>query len=85
MSTEKKTINYEGQELPCIESGYWSDGVTLVLHDGNITSREVREVVCLRSGSVLRSNGSFMTGWRFWAILPPKPAPRRLGLIAHQD
>ena len=26
MSTEKKTINYTGMELPCITEGYWPEG-----------------------------------------------------------
>lgn len=37
-TTEKKTINYKGMELPCIDSGYWSNGVTLVMCDGDCTN-----------------------------------------------
>ena len=40
MSTEKKTINYNSMELPCIESGYWPDGVTLVMCD--VEGQDVR-------------------------------------------
>ena len=74
MLTEKKTINYKGMELPCIESGYWPDGVTMLCGAGYA----VNNVVCLQAGRVITKVGTTSRAGEVWAILPPKPAPRRL-------
>ena len=80
--SEKKTINYNGMELECIESGYWPDGVTLV--GSNTTDLHkmphiyVHDGVCLCNGRAFSLGGPTSLQWKYWAILPPKPAPRRL-------
>ena len=79
MSTnENKTISYNGMELECIESGYWPDGVTLVCSDNGKDFRVINFAVILRNGRSLSENGVPSAHWRHWAILPPKPAQRRL-------
>ncbi len=78
MSTEKKTINYNGMELECIESGYWPEGVTLV---GEVHGEEnllYDDVICLGANRCFLSTGDIGVYSNYWAILPPKPAPRRL-------
>lgn len=82
MSTEKKTINYNGMELECIDSGYWPNGVTLVMCD--VEGQDVRfsvNTIFLHENIALyvEDGKRHNTGhWKYWAILPPKPAPRRL-------
>ena len=82
MSTEKKTINCKGIELECIESGYWPDGVTLVMCD--VEGQDVRfsvNTIFLHENIALyvEDGKRHNTGhWNYWALLPPKPAPRRL-------
>ena len=78
MSTEKKTINYNGMELECIESGYWPDGINMLCTDNNIFESDVQGVVCLRSGVAFLKDGCTTSHWKYWALLPAKPAPRRL-------
>lgn len=79
MSTEKKTINYNGMELECIDSGYWRDGVTLVRGDeiDEMTECELK-AICLYENVAMYSDKETSAYWKYWAILPPKPAPRRL-------
>ena len=79
MSTEKKTINYNGMELECIDSGYWPDGITLVLRDRDdeVEPTDVK-VICLHNGIAFYADGESSAEWGCWAVLPPKPAPRRL-------
>ena len=73
------TINYKGQELECIESGYWPEGVTLVVCDViGVSILIANNVICLHNGIAFYSDGSSSSHWIYWAILPPKPAPRRL-------
>lgn len=71
-------INYNGMELECIESGYWPDGVTLVGTDNGSQFSIIDDAVCLRLVRAIDKNGSTSAHWRHWAILPPKPATRRL-------
>ena len=79
MSTEKKKINYNGMELECIDSGYWPDGVTLVLRDRDDEVEPIDvKVICLHNGIAFYADGESSAEWGCWAILPPKPAPRRL-------
>lgn len=79
MSNEKKTINYNGMKLECIESGYWPDGITLVLRDRDDNTEPVDvKVICLHNGIAFYADGESSAEWGCWAILPPKPAPRRL-------
>lgn len=77
-TTEKKTINYNGMELPCIESGYWPNGETLVCGDSPNGETEITGVVCLQSERAFSSNAGVSARYLFWAILPQKPAARRL-------
>lgn len=72
-------INYNGQELETITEGYWPDGVTLV-HSDNGTAWEKGAVkaICLRNSRAFYADGRTGYPWKHWAILPPKPAPRRL-------
>ena len=67
------TINYEGQELECITEGYWPEGITMISSAGH----SVGGVVCLQACRILTNVGTTLQAAR-WAILPPKPAPRRL-------
>ena len=67
------TINYEGQELECITEGYWPEGVTLIGKFGLMA-----DVILLHEGFAHTKNGVTSIPWYKYAILPPKPAPRRL-------
>ena len=78
---EKNTIYYNGMELECIESGHWPDGVTLVGSDGCAHIFHERKVFYLRDGHAIfdgKENGTCWTKLSCWAIVPPKPSPRRL-------
>ena len=35
-------------------------------------------MICLHNGRAFFENGCVGNTWKYWAILPPKPAPRRL-------
>lgn len=71
-------INYKGQELETITEGYWPDGITLVAVD-ICAHQEYKDVVCLHNSNAFFANGtSSGLNWPHWAILPSKPAPRRL-------
>ena len=67
------TIDYNGQELECITEGYWPEGITMISSAGH----SVGGVVCLQACRILTNVGTTLQAAR-WAILPPKPAPRRL-------
>ena len=71
--SEKKMINYNGMELETITEGYWPEGATLISGGGTC----VEKVVCLRAGRVITAVATTLQAGS-WAILPPKPAPRRL-------
>ena len=68
-------INYNGQELETITEGYWPEGVTLAQIGG--FACETTDVVCLCNGRVLTKRGTTASA-KEWAVLPPKPAQRRL-------
>lgn len=72
-------INYNGQELETITEGYWPEGVTL-LHSDSGTEWEAGAVkaICLHNGRALYADGRTGVSWEHWAVLPSKPAPRRL-------
>lgn len=74
----KMKINYKGQELETITEGYWPEGATLVFADDFKNIGEMQKVVCIRNGFAFRNDGSHSARWKYWAILPPKPAKRRL-------
>lgn len=73
-------INYKGRELEVITDGYWPEGVTLVCEKNN--SFEIfADVVCMQNSHVMLKNGDSYgakLAFSYWAVLPPKPAPRRL-------
>ena len=66
-------LQYNGQELECITEGYWPEGVTMISSAGH----SVNGVICLQSSRILTNVGTTLQAAR-WAILPPKPAQRRL-------
>ena len=65
-------MQYNGQEVELITEGYWPEGVTLVCSEYAIT-----DVICLRAGRVITKVGTTSLAGQ-WAILPSKPAQRRL-------
>ena len=73
------TINYNGQELERITEGYWSEGVTL-MHSESGIEWEIGGIkaICLHNGRAFYEDGRTGITWKYWAILPPKQAPRRL-------
>ena len=72
-------INYNGQELETITEGYWPDGVTLLHSDGGVEwEAGAVNAICLHNGRALYADGRTGSSWAHWAILPSKPAPRRL-------
>lgn len=73
-------IKYNGMELETITEGYWPEGVTLVFcDDGDTTCADGwGGVVCLFNGHAFTRSGAASPHWQHWAILPPKPAQRRL-------
>lgn len=78
MSTEKKIINYDGMELECVDSGYWPDGIDMLCTDVEVFESDVKGIVCLQSGVAFLKDGCTTSRWKYWAILPQKPAPPRL-------
>ena len=66
-------LQYNGQELESVTEGYWAEGVTMISSAGH----SVNGVICLQSSRILTNVGTTLQAAR-WAILPPKPAPRRL-------
>lgn len=73
-------INYNGQGLEAITEGYWPEGVTLVCEKNNLF-KIFADVVCMRNSRVMLKNGDSYgdkLAFSYWAILPPKPATRRL-------
>lgn len=71
-------INYNGMELERIESGYWPDGIDMLCTDNEVFESDVQGVVCLQSGVAFLKDGCTTSRWKYWAILPPCPPPRRL-------
>lgn len=71
-------IEYKGQELETITEGYWPDGVTLVFCDEYFSVRKCKGVVCLRNGVAPTLSAGCTAQWKYWAVLQPKPAVRRL-------
>ena len=76
-------LQYEGQEVERITEGYWPEGVTLIRSDDGSDFEQFENVVCLRTredgyGVALTKAGHSSAHWRYWAIKPTKPAPRRL-------
>ena len=71
-------MQYNGQEIDLITEGYWPEGVTLICsNDGKNWSHRL-DVVCLHDEHVFYKNAEVGAHWKYWALLPTKPAPRRL-------
>ena len=80
---DKMKLQYEGQEVECITEGYWPEGVTLLASDDEFNVGLFENAVCLRTredgnGVALAKDGCSSCRWKYWAIKPTKPAPRRL-------
>lgn len=72
-------INYNGQELETITEGYWPEGVTLLYSDsGTEWEASAIKAICLHNGRAFYADGRTGSSWTHWAVLPPKPATRRL-------
>ena len=71
-------INYNGQELETITEGNWPDGVTMAVSDTPYSSVALPNVICLRNRRAFFNDGDRSLSWKYWAVLPPKPATRRL-------
>ena len=71
-------MKYNGQEVELITEGYWPEGETLICsNDGKNWSHRL-DVVCLHNEHVFYKNAEVGARWKYWALLPAKPAPRRL-------
>lgn len=70
-------MKYEGQEIELITEGFWPKGVELICSDDGVEWQS-STFVFLYSGRGFRANGTTSAHWEYWAILPSKPAPRRL-------
>ena len=73
-------MKYNGQEVDLITDGYWPKGETLICSDDGKTWLE-EKVFFLRDGHAIfdeKENGTCWTNYAYWALLPAKPAPRRL-------
>ena len=74
-------IKYNGAELETITYGYWPEGVTLICQNENergVQTTILKDVFCLHDHRAYYGESNI--GWLFkrFAILPTKPAPRRL-------
>ena len=70
-------MKYKGMKVELITEGFWPEGVELICSDDGVEWHS-STFVCLHSGRGFRSNGTTSSHWEYWAILPPKKAPRRL-------
>ena len=72
-------MQYNGQEVELITEGYWPEGVTLIYSDDGKDWCARTNCVCLAKKMAFSTDFvSVAGGWRYWAIKPTKPAPRRL-------
>ena len=70
-------MQYNGQDVELITEGYWPEGVELICGDDGVRWQS-STFVCLRNMVGFRANGTMSADWKHWALLPAKPAPRRL-------
>lgn len=77
-NTKETKMQYNGQEVELITEGYWPEGVTLICSDDWIDWNALFDAVCLHDGCVFYKNAEVGLRWKYWALLPTKPAPRRL-------
>ena len=71
-------MQYNGQAVELITEGYWPEGVTLICSDDGKDWNPLLDVVCLHDGHVFYKNAEVGLRWKYWALLPAKPATRRL-------
>ena len=77
-NAKEMKMQYNGQEVETITKGYWPEGVTLICSDDGIDWNPLLDVVCLHDCHVFYKNAEVGLRWKYWALLPAKPAPRRL-------
>lgn len=72
-------MKYNGQDVELITEGYWPEGVLLIqsnyCDEWNAPSCKA---ICLHNGMAFYIDGHVGRYFEHWAILPTKPAPRRL-------
>ena len=71
-------MQYNGQDVELITEGYWPEGVTLICSDDGIDWNVHGGIVCLHNCVAFYNRGDCGLTWKYWALLPAKPAPRRL-------
>ena len=71
-------MQYNGKDVELITEGYWPEGVTLICSDDGIDWNVHGGIVCLHNCVAFYNRGDCGLTWKYWAILPTKPAQRRL-------
>ena len=71
-------VTYNGQEVELITESYWPEGVTLICSDDGVDWNVHGGIVCLHNCVAFYNRGDCGLTWKYWAILPAKPATRRL-------
>ena len=71
-------LQYEGQEVECITEGYWPEGVSLICSDDGTAWHRHDGIVCISDGVAFYRRGDCGLTWKYWALIPTKPAQRRL-------
>lgn len=69
-------MKYNGVEVELITAGYWPEGEKILCSDSGISWHEL-PIVCLHNGRAFYTDGD-VAGWKYYALKPAKPAPRRL-------
>ena len=71
-------MQYNGQEVGLITEGYWPEGETLICSDDGENWSIHQEIVCISNCTSFYRHGDCGCKWQYWALLPAKPAQRRL-------
>ena len=77
-NAKETKMKYNGQDVELITEGYWPEGVTLICSDDGKDWNPLLDVVCLHDCHVFYKNAEVGLRWKHWALLPAKPAARRL-------
>ena len=76
-NAKEMKMQYHGQEVELITEGYWPEGATLICSDDG-KNWEVKINLNAIVNNRAISIGATTRKCNYWAVLPTKPAPRRL-------
>ena len=77
-NAKEMKMQYNGQEVELITEGYWPEGVTLICSEDGVDWNEHGGIVCISDGMPFYKGGYCGQFLKHWALIPAKPAPRRL-------